>query len=118
MLTAGSKRRVETRWMVLNLESSKHLAEQKVQRKVPTKCLAEKMVVQRLMVVRLACLIHLAHPKVANLAEMKWKVQWKVHRMVASLAGWTVANLCLEHSILKVLNLAVERKGNGRLSIM
>ena len=103
MLTAGSKRRAETRWMVLskmmvsslaeqkarwmvpNLESSKHLAEQKVQRKVPTKCLAEKMVVQRLMVVRLACLIHLAHPKVANLAEMKWKVQWKAHRMVASL---------------------------------
>ena len=104
--------------MVPNLESSKHLAEQKVQRMVPTKCLVEKMVVQKLMVVRLACLIHLAHPKVANLAEMKWKVQWKVHRMVASLAGWTVANLCLEHSILKVLNLAVERKGNGRLSIM
>ena len=29
MLTAGSKRRAETRWMVPNLESSKHLAEQK-----------------------------------------------------------------------------------------
>ena len=43
-----------------------HLAEVKVQRKVPTKCLAEKRVVQKLMVARLACLIHLAHPKVAS----------------------------------------------------
>ena len=38
-----------------------HLAEQKVQRKAPTKCLAEKRVVQKLM------------------------VQWKVHLKVASL---------------------------------
>ena len=85
MLTAGSKRRAETRWMVLSKMMVSSLAELKVQWKAPKKCLGKKRVVQRLMVVRLACLIHLAHPKVANLAEMKWKVQLKVHRMVASL---------------------------------
>ena len=66
MLTAGSKRRAETRWMVLSKMMVSSLAELKVQRMVPTKCLAEKRVVQKLMVARLACLIHLAHPKVAS----------------------------------------------------
>jgi hypothetical protein len=56
MLTAGSKRRAETRWMVLWKVHLKvaSLAEQKVQRKVPKKCLAEKRVVPRLMVQNLA----------------------------------------------------------------
>jgi len=74
-----AKKRVVQRLMVLWKVHLKvaSLAEQKVQRKVSTKCLAKKRVVQRLMVARLECLIHLAHPKVANLAEMKWKVQWK-----------------------------------------